>query len=197
MPRLLGEFRQQYPGISISLQIGNRQQILERLANNLDDLYFLGKPPSNLDINIRHFLENPLVVIASRQHPLVKEKKISLERLVNEPLIMRESGSGTRMAVEEFFSENRLKMNVEMEISSNEAIKQAVYGGLGISILSLYSLALEGINGPLAVLDVEGFPLQKHWYIIYQKSKQLSIVAQTFLDYLFAHDEAVSIAQIF
>ncbi|WLT39287.1 HTH-type transcriptional activator CmpR [Synechocystis sp. B12] len=197
VPRLLGEFRQQYPGISISLQIGNRQQILERLANNLDDLYFLGKPPSNLDINIRHFLENPLVVIASRQHPLVKEKKISLERLVNEPLIMRESGSGTRMAVEEFFSENRLKMNVEMEISSNEAIKQAVYGGLGISILSLYSLALEGINGLLAVLDVEGFPLQKHWYIIYQKSKQLSIVAETFLDYLFAHDEAVSIAQIF
>jgi DNA-binding transcriptional LysR family regulator len=197
VPRLLGEFRQQYPGISISLQIGNRQQILERLANNLDDLYFLGKPPSSLDIKIRHFLENPLVVIAPRQHPLVNEKKISLARLVQEPLIMRESGSGTRMAVEEFFNENRLKMNVEMEISSNEAIKQAVYGGLGVSILSVYSLALEGINGPLAVLDVEGFPLQKHWYIVYQKSKQLSIVAQTFLDYLFAHDEEVSVAQIF
>jgi DNA-binding transcriptional LysR family regulator len=100
------------------------------------------------------------------------------------------------MAVEEFFNENRLTMNVEMEISSNEAIKQAVYGGLGISILSLYALVLEGRNGPLAVLDVEGFPLQKHWYIIYQKSKQLSIVSQTFLDYLLTHDDALSLSQL-
>jgi DNA-binding transcriptional LysR family regulator len=88
------------------------------------------------------------------------------------------------MAVESFFAENRLKMRVEMEIGSNEAIKQAIVGGLGLSILSRHSLALEGPQGPLVVLDVEGFPIQKHWYVIYPRSKQLSIVAQTFLDYL-------------
>lgn len=198
VPRLLGLFRQHYPGIKISLQIGNRQQILERLANNQDDLYFIGQPPKDLDINIRHFLDNPLVVIAPRSHPLVKEKKISLDQLMQEPLIMRESGSGTRMAVEEFLAENRLTMNVEMEISNNEAIKQAVYGGLGLSILSIYSLILEGLDGPLAVLDVDGFPIKKHWYIIYPNGKQLSIVAQTFLDYLLTHnnDEVLSLSQL-
>ncbi|MFM7574723.1 MAG: LysR family transcriptional regulator [Snowella sp.] len=184
VPRILGTFRQRYPGINISLQIANRQQILDRLANNLDDLYFIGQPPEDLEINLRHFLDNPLVVIAPRNHPLAQEKLISLERLVEEPLIMRESGSGTRMAVESFFAENRLKMRVEMEIGSNEAIKQAIVGGLGLSILSRHSLALEGSQGPLVVLDVEGFPIQKHWYVIYPRNKQLSIVAQTFLDYL-------------
>jgi DNA-binding transcriptional LysR family regulator len=184
VPRILGTFRQRYPGINISLQIANRQQILDRLANNLDDLYFIGQPPEDLEINLRHFLDNPLVVIAPRNHPLAQEKLISLERLVEEPLIMRESGSGTRMAVEGFFAENRLKMKVEMEIGSNEAIKQAIVGGLGLSVLSRHSLALEGPQGPLVVLDVEGFPIQKHWYVIYPRSKQLSIVAQTFLDYL-------------
>ena len=184
VPRILGTFRQRYPGINISLQIANRQQILDRLANNLDDLYFIGQPPEDLEINLRHFLDNPLVVIAPRNHPLAQEKLISLERLIEEPLIMRESGSGTRMAVESFFAENRLKMKVEMEIGSNEAIKQAIVGGLGLSVLSRHSLALEGPQGPLVVLDVEGFPIQKHWYVIYPRSKQLSIVAQTFLDYL-------------
>jgi hypothetical protein len=184
VPRILGTFCQRYPGINISLQIANRQQILDRLANNLDDLYFIGQPPEDLEINLRHFLDNPLVVIAPRNHPLAQEKLISLERLIEEPLIMRESGSGTRMAVESFFAENRLKMRVEMEIGSNEAIKQAIVGGLGLSILSRHSLALEGTQGPLVVLDVEGFPIQKHWYVIYPRSKQLSIVAQTFLDYL-------------
>jgi DNA-binding transcriptional LysR family regulator len=184
VPRILGTFRQRYPGINISLQIANRQQILDRLANNLDDLYFIGQPPEDLEINLRHFLDNPLVVIAPRNHPLAQEKLISLERLIEEPLIMRESGSGTRMAVESFFAENRLKMRVEMEIGSNEAIKQAIVGGLGLSILSRHSLTLEGTQGPLVVLDVEGFPIQKHWYVIYPSSKQLSIVAQTFLDYL-------------
>jgi DNA-binding transcriptional LysR family regulator len=184
VPRILGTFRQRYPGINISLQIANRQQILDRLADNLDDLYFIGQPPEDLEINLRHFLDNPLVVIAPRNHPLAQEKLISLERLIEEPLIMRESGSGTRMAVESFFAENRLKMRVEMEIGSNEAIKQAIVGGLGLSILSRHSLALEGPQGPLVVLDVEGFPIQKHWYVIYPRSKQLSIVAQTFLDYL-------------
>jgi len=184
VPRILGTFRQRYPGIRISLQIANRQQILDRLADNLDDLYFIGQPPEELDINLRHFLDNPLVVIAPRNHPLAQEKLISIERLADEPLIMRESGSGTRMAVEDFFAENRLQMRVEMEIGSNEAIKQAVVGGLGLSILSRHSLALEGPQGPLVVLDVEGFPIQKHWYVIYPGNKQLSIVAQTFLDYL-------------
>ena len=193
VPRLLGPFRHRYPGISISLQVINRQRVLERLSENLDDLYILGQPPSNLDINLRPVLENPLVVIAPHNHPLAHEKNIPLQRLAEEPFIMREPGSGTRMAVERFFAENRVTLNVEMEIGSNEAIKQAIVGGLGVSVLSRHALALEGTKGPLTILDVEGFPIQRHWYIVYPASKQLSVVARTFLEYLL--DEGKQMAE--
>lgn len=184
VPRLLGPFRHKYPGISISLQVTNQQQVLDRLGENLDDLYFTGRPPEELDIGLRPVMANPLVVIAHRDHPLAQEKNVSLQRLAEEPFIMRERGSGTRTSVEHFFAENRVEIRVEMEIGSNEAIKQAIVGGLGIAVLSRYALALEGIKGPLTILDVEGFPIQRHWYIIYPASKQLSVVAQTFLDYV-------------
>lgn len=192
VPRVLGPFRHRYPGITISLQVINRQQVLERMSENLDDLYILGQPPDNLDINLRPVLENPLVAIAPHNHPLANEKNISLKRLAQEPFIMREPGSGTRMVVESFFKENRVELNVEMEIGSNEAIKQAIAGGLGLSILSRHSLALEGTKGPLIVLDVEGLPIQRHWYIIYPASKQLSVVARTFLDYFLEEGKQIA-----
>ncbi len=97
------------------------------------------------------------------------------------------------MVVERFFEENRVALNVEMEIGSNEAIKQAIVGGLGLSVLSRHALALEGTKGPLTILDVEGFPLQRYWYVVYPASKQLSIVAHTFLEYLL--DEGKQIAE--
>ena len=184
VPRLLGQFRHRYPGIKIALQVTNRKQVLDRLSENVDDLYILGQPPEGLDINLRPILENALVAIAPSDHPLAGEKNISLQRLAQEPFIIREAGSGTRMAVEQFFAENRVEMNVEMEIGSNEAIKHAIVGGLGISVLSRHVLALEGTRGPLTILDVEGFPIQRHWYIVYPSTKQLSVVASTFLEYL-------------
>lgn len=191
VPRLLGPFRHKYPGISISLQVTNQQQVLDRLAENLDDLYFTGPPPEELDIGLRPVLENPLVVVAPRNHPLAQEKNISLKRLAEEPFILREPGSGTRTSAEQFFAENRVEIRVEMEIGSNEAIKQAVVGGLGISVLSRHALALEGTKGPLIILDVEGFPIYRHWYIIYPASKQLSVVAQTFLEYVLSEGRQI------
>ena len=193
VPRLLGTFRHRYPGINISLQVTNRQQVLERLDENLDDLYILGHPPSNLDINLRPVVENPLVAIAPHNHPLAQEKNIPLQRLAQEPFIMRERGSGTRMAVERFFEENRVAIKVDMEIGSNEAIKQTIAGGLGVSVLSCHALALEGTKGPLTILDVEGFPIQRYWYVAYPANKQLSVVARTFLEYLL--DEGKQIAE--
>jgi DNA-binding transcriptional LysR family regulator len=192
VPRLLGPFHREYPGINISFQVNNRQQVLDRLADNLDDLYFIGLPPSGHDICVRPVLENPLVIVAPHNHPLARERNIPLSRLAEEPFIMREPGSGTRMVVEQFLQESHTTMNVVMEIGSNEAIKQAIVGGLGVSALSRHSLALEGTHGPLIVLDVEGFPLQRHWYVVYPQSKQLSIVAQTFLDFLFTEGRRIA-----
>lgn len=183
-PRLLGPFCQQYPGIDVSLKVSNRERILERLADNQDDLCILGQPPEEFDAVAEPFLENPLVVLAPINHPLVGQKKISLRRLTEEPFLLREPGSGTRMAVERLFDEQGLSLRVRMELGSNEAIKQAIVGGLGISVLSRHTLALDAPLGQLAILDVEGFPIQRHWYVAYPAGKQLTVVARTFLDYL-------------
>jgi LysR family transcriptional regulator, low CO2-responsive transcriptional regulator len=185
VPRLLGTFHKQHPAIELKLNITNQAEVLARLARNEDDLYFTGRPPQDLDIELRPVLPNPLVVVAASDHPLAQKKQaISLKRMAEEPFILRESGSGTRTIVEQFFAENRLDLNVVMEMSSNEAIKQGIVGGLGISVLSLHTLSLAVAGSPLTCLNVEGFPIQKRWYAVYPKGKQLSHAAQMFLDFL-------------
>lgn len=183
-PRLLGTFCQQYPGVDASLKVSNRERVLERLANNLDDLYIMGQPPVDADVVAEAFLENNLVVIAPANHALAKKKKIPLELLSREPFLLREQGSGTRMATERLFGESGLKLKMRMELGSNEAIKQAVIGGLGISVLSRHTLELDTPSKKFVVLDVQGFPIKRHWYFVYPAGKQLSIIAKTFVDHL-------------
>lgn len=183
-PRLLGMFCQQYPGIEVSLNVTNRERVLERLAGNRDDLYIMGQVPESMDATTEVFLDNPLVVLASADHPLVNQKNISIDQLCGEFFIMREPGSGTRMATERFFAEHDKKLKVRMELGSNEAIKQAIVGRLGVAVLSRHTLALDGPMGQLVELDVKGFPIERHWYFAYPAGKQLSIVAKTFLEYL-------------
>ena len=184
-PRLVGPFYDLYPGIDVALKVTNRERILERLADNLDDLYILGQPPEDLDAEYLPFLENPLVILAAANHPLAKRRRIPLARIAEEPFLMREPGSGTRMALERLFEQHRLKIKVRMELGSNEAIKQAIIGGLGISVLSQHALALDGASGPFTILDAQCFPIQRHWYVAYPRGRQLSVVARAFLDYLF------------
>jgi LysR family transcriptional regulator, low CO2-responsive transcriptional regulator len=184
IPRLLGPFCQKYPGIDVSLTVTNHEQVVERLRANQDDLYIPSHPPENIDIHCHTFLDNPLVVLASRSHPLAGETRIPIHRLNGEAFIMREKGSGTRQAVEKLFAEHGVAIKVRLELGSNEAIKQAIAGGLGISVLSRHTLALEGAAGQLVILDVENFPIPRHWYVVYPTGKQLSVVARTFFDYL-------------
>ena len=184
VPRLLGPFCERFPGIDISLKVTNRERLLQRLEDNADDLYILGQLPEHLDMQVEPFLENPMVVLASHNHPLVGQKNISAERIAEEPFLMREPGSGTRLATENFFKERGLPINFRMELGSNEAIKQAVAGGLGITVLSAHTLALEKSGDELVILDVEGFPIRRQWYVAYPSGKQLSVVARTFLEFL-------------
>lgn len=183
-PRLLGMFCQQYPEIEVSLEVSNRKHILDRLANNMDDLYILDLPPENDEIIVQSFLQNPLVVLASVNHPLANKKKITLERIAEEPFIFRENGSGTRIETESFVAKQGLKLKTRMTLGSNEAIKQAILGGLGISVLSRHTLTLDSHKDQLAILDVNGFPINCQWHYAYPSGKKLSIVAQTFLAYL-------------
>jgi DNA-binding transcriptional LysR family regulator len=190
VPRLLGRFSQLYPGIEVSLNVINRQRMLQRMAENLDDLYVLGLPPEHMDVHIEPFMDNPLVVLAANDHPLARQKSISAQRLSQEPFLMRELGSGTRLATEQFFAEHGLSFKVKMELGSNEAIKQAVVGGLGIAVLSAHTLALERHARELVVLDVQNFPIQRQWYLAYPKEKSLSVVAQAFLNFMHAESKA-------
>ena len=196
VPRLLGPFSNRYPGVDIALEVGNRSSIIERLAHNEDDLTIMGVPPRHLDIVSHPFVDNPLVAIAPRRHPLAGRRRVPLQRLAEEPFLLREVGSGTRMATDRFLRDKGLRLKVKMELGSNEAIKQAVAGGLGLSILSLHALGPEARLRSLAVLNVEGLPILRYWYIVHPAGKRLSVLAQTFFDYLMAEGRHPSFGTI-
>lgn len=183
-PRLIGKFTQEYPGINVSLEVGNREHILDRMSHNREDLYLVGKPPESSELDFQPYLENPMVVIAPISHPLVGRKAIPLVEIVKQPFIIREQGSGTRIAVENLFSENGCALNIRMELGSNESIKQGISGGLGIAVISLHTLT-SGDMTELTILDVEGFPISWQWYVGHPRGKRLSVVARTFIDYMY------------
>ncbi len=192
-PRLLGEFAKLHPGIDVSLRVTNKEQVLASMAANLDDLYLLGTPPVEIDVIATPIMDNPIVVLAAPGHPLTREKRLTLERLAREPWVMREAGSGTRKAIEELFHDHGLTIRPRLELGSNEAIKQAILADLGISALSSHALTLHQ-PGQFAVLDVEGFPIQRHWYAVHPAGRQISVVAQAFLDFLLTQRDGSSCA---
>jgi DNA-binding transcriptional LysR family regulator len=189
-PRLLGEFSKLYPGIEVTLRVTNREKLLTSMADNPDDLYILGQPPVDIDVVATPFMENPLVVLAPPGHPLAGKKNIPLERLAEEPWLMREAGSGTRIAIEKLFASKGLELRPRLELGSNEAIKQAILSGLGISAMSIHALAFDQA-GQFAVLDAEGFPIRRHWYVVYPSSRPPSLVARAFLDFLLKQEGGV------
>lgn len=194
IPRILGSFCEEYPGIDISLNVTNHQQMERRMLENQDDLYILSKPPEDLDLSSQPFLENPLVVIARIDHPLATEKNIPISKLTGEPFIMREEGSGTRSAVEELFALNRVHVAVRLELGSNEAIKQAIAGGLGISVLSQHTLISQNHSPELTILDVQHFPIRRRWYVAHLSGKRLSVIAQAFLEYLIEKSKKIDMS---
>lgn len=190
-PRILGKFCKDYPGIDASLEVTNRERLLERMTKNLDDLYIVGRPPESPEYEFEPYMPNPLVTVAPSTHPLAKEHNIPLSRIADEPFIIREKGSGTRKALETHFETHKLKLNIKMELGSNEAIKQAILGGLGIAVLSQHTLG-QGIDQTgLTILDVKGFPIQWQWHVGHMRGKRLSVVARTFLEFLRSQGNAI------
>ncbi len=183
IPHLLGSFCEQYPKVDLQFRVGNREQIIRRLHDGLDDLYVFSHPPEDEDIVVTDFLPNPLVAIAPVGHPLAKRRRLSLADLAAEPFLMREAGSGTRHAIERHLEKHGVRLNVRMTIESNEAIKHAVMSGLGISILSEHTLTYGGSAG-LEKLNVRQLPIESTWYLVRLRSRRLSLIAETFLDYL-------------
>ena len=164
----------------MSLEVTNREQLLKGLVENRTDLVIMGQPPQDMELVAERFMDNPLVIIAPPDHPLAKVQQVPLKRLLEETFLVREQGSGTRSAVERFFTANQLALSTPMEMSSNEAIKQGVEAGLGLGIVSLHTLAMELALKRLVILDVVKFPIMRYWHIVHRSGKRLSLVAQAF-----------------
>jgi LysR family transcriptional regulator, low CO2-responsive transcriptional regulator len=179
MPGLLARFARRYPGVEISLRFCNRAELSRRLADNEDDLYVFSTPPEQ-EVVKQALLPNSLVACAPADHPLAQQPCIPLERLVQEPFLLREPGSGTRTATEQLFERRGVWPEIRMELSSDAAICQAVGEGLGVSIVSQHALPARN-NGDIVTLDVDGLPLLQQWYFVYPAGKQLSQVAQALI----------------
>ncbi len=182
--RLLAAFSRKYEGTTFSLDVTNRETLLRQLELNEKDLVIMGKPPEDRDLDATVFMDNPLVVIAAPDHPLATVKELALKTLQEETFVVREFGSGTRIAMQRFFGEHGVSLSTGMEMTSNEAIKQAVEAGLGLGIVSIHTLELELEARRLVVLDVREFPILRHWYVVQRRGKRLSPVAQAFKDFV-------------
>ncbi len=191
-PRLLAGFNQRYPGVHISLTVTNRKQLLKRLDRNETDVVLMGQTPEKLDLVAEPFMANPLVIIAPPEHRLTERKRLPLSQLQSETFLLRERGSGTRIAMERFFADRGIALSTGMEMNTNEAIKQGVEAGLGLGIVSLHTVGLELEMKRLAVLNVEAFPISRQWYVVHRKGKRLSRAATAFKTYVL--EEAPTLA---
>jgi DNA-binding transcriptional LysR family regulator len=184
MPRLIGAFCKKHPGIDVSLEILNRNGVVNRLRENLDDLYIMSQPPANMDLADEVFMANPLVLIAATSDPIVRQSAVALASLSQRRFILREKGSGTRMGVDQHFSKHRFRPDIRMELGSNEAIKEAVAGGLGLGVVSRHALHGHQKEHGVAVVDVKGFPVLSSWHIVHPSGRKLSPISSAFRDHL-------------
>ncbi len=184
LPQLIKDFTKNHPGVRISLQVANRDAVLAALAEKRTDLAITGRPPESADVVARHVMDNPLVVIAEPRHALADRDNIPTHLLGEEVLIARERGSGTQSAVERFFTEHGIEYRAACEVSSNEAVKQAVQAGLGLGIVSAQTIELELETKRLAVLPVEGFPIKRKWFLLHRADGRLPLASQAFCDLL-------------
>ena len=185
-PRLLVEFIGRHQGVVLNFTVHNREGLLSHMAANLTDLAIMVRPPLDADMVAEPFAPHPYVIVAPANHALVGETGIRIERLLREPFVVREKGSDTWQSMQEGFGHHVDRLNVAMQIKSTETIKQAVIAGMGIGFLSAHTIAQELRAGSLKVLDVRGFPLMLHWYVVHRRHKRLPPVAQAFKDFLLA-----------
>ncbi len=190
IPALLSQFLKEHEGIEVVLSVGNRREIIQWLQNSEVDIAIMGSPPSEIPTRAEPFAANPLVFVASPDHPLAGETGLQAEDLRQQAFIVREPGSGTRTAMEAYFSQARFLPRFSMELKSNDAIKQAVKANLGLSFLSLHTIGLELQTKQLCVLQVRGSPVVRAWHVVHALSKLLSPAAEAFRYFVLEHAEA-------
>ncbi len=191
VPRLLARFRADHPGVELRLRVaGNRERLVDLLQAGEADLSISGRPPRTLATRAEVFAAHPFVFVCPPGHALLGRGPLQVSALAGYPFIVREAGSGTRAAMEQYFAEHRFEPHITMDTSSNETIKQAVMAGMGLSFLSRHTIGLELKSGLLGVLDVEDTPVMRTWNIVSLQSKLLSPTAEAFREFILKHGEA-------
>lgn len=181
--QLLSKFFEQHPSILLKIDIATRERQLAHLDSNDVDFVIMGRPPKD-KFDVVAFMDNPLVIVAPTHHPLVGRKKpIPIEEVVKSgEFIVREEGSTTRLSTERLFHEHNLKLKIRIETASNDSIKYSVAAGLGLGVLSLHMLEPLLRTNKIAVLNVENFPIIRHWHLVQRKGKKLSPAAKEFVN---------------
>ena len=177
MPKLIAQFQQAYPDITIHVSIANREKVLEALEKNTVDLAIMGRPSSRIATETKPFAEHPYAIIASPEHPFAQRRKLSPEDISGETFLTREAGSGTRMLMDHYFKKNRLVVESVQEIASNESIKQAVMANMGVALLSMHTVGLERKTGDLVVLKVADLPVKRMWYVVRMEGRGVGYAA--------------------
>lgn len=195
LPRLLARFREEHRGVELRMAIGNRERLIEQLRDAEVDLAVMGRPPKEIDARAEQFATQPHAIVASPLHRLAGMREIPPAMLAGEEFIVRESGSGTRAAMEQFFRDHRIAPPQVMETTSNETIKQAVIANMGLAFLSLHTTGLEVQNGLLVVLDVVGLPMLRRWHIVRLQGKPLSPAVEALRYFVLAHGAELIEAQ--
>jgi len=195
LPPLLAGFKREHPGLEIKLLVGNRSQLVRSLQASEVDIAIMGRPPQQPATRAEPFAAHPHVFIAAPGHRLVGAGPVSVDDVLDAPFIIREQGSGTRAALEEFFKRKTVDLRVEMEVDSNELIKQSVMAGMGIAFLSLHTLGLELDQGLLKIIPVEGAPVVRRWHCVHTLAKMLSPATEAFRYFVLERGEGLLAAQ--
>ncbi len=184
LPRLLVEFIGRHQGVTLNFTVHNREGLLAHLAANLTDLAIMARPPADDELVSEAFAPHPYVIVAAPTHPLAGRPRTDMRRIVREPFVVRERGSDTWQSMQEAFGSHLEDVQVALEITSTETLKQAVMAGLGIGFVSAHTIAQELRTKSLVVLDVRGFPRVQKWYVVHRRRKRLPPVAQAFKAFL-------------
>ncbi|MQU59589.1 LysR family transcriptional regulator [Pseudomonas helleri] len=192
VPHLFAAFKRQHPEVNLQLTVVNRAQAVRRLSDNRDDLVIMSMVPLDMGLEFLPFLNNPIVAVAPAGHPLCERGPLRLQDLEPYTLLMREQGSGTRMACEEYFKEKRVHFNQTLEVSSNESQRECAVAGLGVALLTRHAVSLELATGLLHELPVEELPLYRSWCLVQAKAKRLSPVAHAFLEFIRSERQQIS-----
>ncbi|MEO8416376.1 MAG: LysR family transcriptional regulator [Ginsengibacter sp.] len=190
IPYFLSGFLKQHEGIELQLDVTNKAQVIKSLENNEVDFSLVSVMPDNMKLNKLGLMQNQLYLVGNKEKKF-KEKIYDKKILQALPLIYREEGSGTRHVMEKFILKNKLSVKKKMELTSNEAVKQAVIAGMGFSIMPLIGIKNELNNGELQIIPVKGFPIKSVWNLIWLKDKGFSMVANSFLNYLKAEKQNI------